>query len=132
MTNEPEPISEEEPLTAKTILIVEDDADVGDFLVQALVQETDYHPLLASNGFQALKLARGVRFDLLLLDYQLPSMDGLELYDHLHLSKEGANIPVIIMSANLPLDKILERDLRWLKKPFSLDDLLQTIEQLLG
>ena len=79
MADDKEP-SSEEPTTAKTVLIVEDDRDIGEFMVQALRLETSYHPLLASDGFQALKVVREIKPELLLLDYHLPSMDGLELW----------------------------------------------------
>jgi CheY-like chemotaxis protein len=51
MTDDQASTLEEEPTTMKTILIVEDDSDVGEFLVQVLLQETSYHSLLASDGF---------------------------------------------------------------------------------
>jgi CheY-like chemotaxis protein len=70
--------------------------------------------------------------DLLLLDYQLPGMDGLELYDRLQASTEAADIPTIMMSADLPLREARERKITCLTKPFALDDLLHTIEQFLG
>ncbi len=131
MTDDQAPTSEEERTTTKTILIVEDDPDIGEFLVHAIMQETSYHPLLASDGFQALKLVREIKPNLLLLDYQLPSMDGLELYDRLHTSKEAAKIPTIMMSANLPLREARQRKIMCLKKPLELDELLHTIEQFL-
>ena len=131
MTDNQASTSEEEPPTTKTILIVEDDPDIGEFLVHAIMQETSFHPLLASDGFQALKLVREIKPDLLLLDYQLPSMNGLELYDRLHTSKKAADIPSIMMSANLPLREARQRKIMCLKKPVELDELLQTIEQFL-
>ncbi len=132
MADDKEPSLEEEPTTAKTVLIVEDDRDVGEFMVQALRLETSYHPLLASDGFQALKVVREIKPDLLLLDYHLPSMDGLELYDRLHTTKEVADIPTIMMSANLPLRETRERKITCLTKPIELDELLHTIEHLLA
>ena len=132
MTDDQASTLEEEPTTTKTILIVEDDSDIGEFLVQVLLQETSYHSLLACDGFQALKLVREHKPDLLLHDYQLPCMDGLELYDRLQASTEAADIPTIMMSANLPLREARERKITCLTKPFALDDLLYTIEQYLG
>jgi CheY-like chemotaxis protein len=132
MIDDQEPISGGETTTVKTVLVVEDDPDVGEFMVQALKQETPYHPLLASDGFQALKVVREIKADLLLLDYRLPGMNGLELYDRLHTTKEIADIPTIMISANLPLREARERKITCLKKPIELDELLDTIEQFLA
>jgi len=123
--------SKEEHITLKTILVVEDDADVGDFLVRAILLESPYQAKLVSDGFQALKTVRSLKPNLFLLDYQLPSMNGIELYDRLHAIKEFADIPAIVFSANLPLQKVRERKLASLKKPVELDELLNTIEELL-
>ncbi len=123
--------SKEEHTTLKTILVVEDDADVGDFLVRAILLESPYQAKLVSDGFQALKTVRSLKPNLFLLDYQLPSMNGIELYDRLHAIKEFADIPAIVFSANLPLQKVRERKLASLKKPVELDELLNTIEELL-
>ncbi len=115
----------------KTILVVEDDADVGDFLVRAILLESPYQAKLVSDGFQALKTVRSLKPNLFLLDYQLPSMNGIELYDRLHAIKELADIPAIVFSANPPLQKVRDRKLVCLKKPVELDDLLHTIDELL-
>jgi CheY-like chemotaxis protein len=123
--------SKEERTTLKTILVVEDDTDVGDFLVQAIRLESHYQAKLVSDGFQALKTVRSLKPNLFLLDYQLPSMNGIELYDRLHAIKELADIPAIVFSANLPLQKARDRKLACLKKPVELDELLHTIEELL-
>ncbi len=74
--------------TFKTILIVEDDAHIGEYLERVLSEETPYKPLVVSNGFEALKVTREVKPNLFVLDYHLPGMDGIELYDQLHAVKE--------------------------------------------
>ena len=116
----------------KTILVVEDDADVGEFFVLALKQETSYQSLLVPNGFEALKLVNTIKPDLFVLDYQLPSMNGLELYDHLHTIAGLEDVPALFMSANLPTGELKKRRVYYIKKPFELEELLQTIENLLA
>ncbi len=86
----------------KMILVVEDDAGIGSFLVQAITQETPYLALLVSDGFQALNAVANVKPSLFILDYQLPRMNGIELYDRLHTTKEMEHVPAIIISARLP------------------------------
>ena len=102
MRNDKEPFSKENSSTTKTILVVEDDRDIGEFLDLALTQETPYHALLVADGFQALRVVREIKPDLLILDYHLPNMDGIELYDHLHATKGLEDTPAILLSANLP------------------------------
>lgn len=117
--------------STKTILIVEDDAGVGAFLVQALAQETSYRAVLAADGLQALNIVHSLKPSLFILDYQLPFLNGIELYDRLHAMKELERTPAIIMSANLPMREVKKRHLINLRKPFDLDDLLNTVEKTL-
>jgi CheY-like chemotaxis protein len=116
----------------KMILVVEDDAGIGTFLVQAITQETPYLALLVSDGFQALNAVANVKPSLFILDYQLPRMNGIELYDKLHATKEMENVPAVVISARLPRKEIEQRKIIGMSKPLELDDLLQTIEQLLA
>lgn len=110
---------------------MEDDAGIGFVLVQFLVQETPYHALLATNGHDGLHMAQATRPNLLVLDYRLPGMNGIELYDHLHQVEGRMDIPVIMISATLPYREIAQRHILGMQKPFDLDALLQTIENLI-
>jgi DNA-binding response OmpR family regulator len=124
--------AQKDPTDVKTVFIVEDDEAIGDLLVQAIEQETSYHAVLASDGFQALKMLRTVKPDLILLDYGLPGMNGLELYDTIHTVKALKHLPVLIVSAETARiqKEIKARQLPQLQKPFDLANLLQAIERL--
>lgn len=122
----------EEGIPAKTILVVEDDELIGTFLAEAISQETAYHPLLVSDGFEALRVTHDIKPSLFLLDYRLPKMSGIELYDQLHAREGFETVPTIILSANLPLEELTKRGLMGLKKPFDLDQLLQAIEKTIA
>ena len=124
--------AQKDPTEVKTVFIVEDDEAIGDLLVQAIEQETSYHAVLASDGFQALKMLRTVKPDLILLDYGLPGMNGLELYDTIHTVKALKHLPVLIVSAETARiqKEIKARQLPQLQKPFDLANLLQAIERL--
>ena len=122
----------EEEIPAKTILVVEDDELIGAFLAEAISQETAYHPLLASDGFEALRVTHDIKPSLFLLDYHLPKMNGVELYDQLHAKEGLETVPTIILSANLPLEELTKRGLVGLKKPFDLDQLLQVIDKTIA
>jgi len=133
MIRDQEPSSQQQTSTRKTILIVEDDSAIGTFLLEAIAQETPYYPLLVPDAFEALKAMQGIKPNLILLDYYLPKMNGIELYDQLQASPECANVPVILLTTNLDkrLEEIEERNMVGLSKPVDLDDLLNTIEKAL-
>lgn len=118
--------------THKTILVVEDDNSIGDLLVDVLSHETSYKAVLVTDGFQALKAVTTMKPSLFITDYRLPYMDGIELYDRLHATKELENVPVLLISAYPPIREIQKRELTSMSKPFELDDLLDTVERLLA
>jgi DNA-binding response OmpR family regulator len=120
------------PSTEKLIVIVEDDANIAEFLMDAFNAHPPYRALHASDGLEALHLLRTLRPDLLLLDYQLPHLNGLDLYDQI-CQREGVEaIPTLFMSANAPLSQFEQRQLAYIEKPFELEDLFHQIEQLLA
>ena len=116
----------------KTIIVVEDDEAIGSFLVQAISQETNYQAMLLTDGFQCLKAVTNIKPNLFILDYHLPSMNGIELYDQLHAKEELEHIPAILISAQLPGKDIEKRDILGMNKPLELDELLHTIEDMVG
>lgn len=118
--------------TNQTILVVEDDDNIGALLVDAFSQETQYNAILVTDGRQALQIMQVYKPSLVLTDYCLPSMNGIELYDHIHASADLANVPTIIMSAYLPEEEVKKRHLTSLQKPFELDELLDTIDHVLN
>lgn len=133
-----EPVTEELMATYpqmsrdKTILIVEDDDQIGTILVETLKQETQYCPILVNDGWQALDAVHNIKPCLLITDYCLPSMNGLELHDRLSAEQAYANIPTILMSAFLPsAQEIRQRNLVAISKPFELDEFLDKIDLLL-
>ncbi len=120
-----------ERTSVKTVLIVEDDVNIGEVLVQAITQETTFLALLVSDGFEALDVVKGVKPNLFILDYQLPRMDGLALYDRLHAIEELKHIPALMISARLPQKELTKRKIVGMNKPIDLDEFLQTIEDLI-
>ncbi|MBL0229238.1 MAG: response regulator, partial [Moraxellaceae bacterium] len=93
---------EEKPLLAYRILLVEDNTInqlVGVKLLEILGAEVD----VAENGHVALSLLQqvGVYYDVVLMDLQMPIMDGLETTRQLRLIEQFADLPVIAMTANV-------------------------------
>jgi len=126
---------EKEQHIARSILIVEDDEDIGAYLVTAIKQETAHHPLLVMESQQALEAVERIKPDLFLLDYRLRDCNGIDLYDQLHAMAGLEAIPAIIMSASLPgrrlEEEIKQRQLFALSNPHTLDELIETLEQAL-
>ncbi len=114
-----------------TVLVVEDDIDIGEVLTQTFEMETPFQVLLVSDGFQALKVVRTILPQLILLDYLLPGMDGLECAHHLRAIKSLEQVPIILMSANLPKHLLEQSRLIALEKPFELDTLLKLVKEIL-
>lgn len=124
--------SSKEEVTAaqKSVLIVEDDAGIGDLLLYLLSQETPYQVALAISGFEALDAIKHMTPSLFMLDYHLPGMTGIELADKLREMETFKQVPIIIMSARLPVQEIEQRNLLGMNKPFDLTVLLETVETL--
>lgn len=118
--------------SVKMILLVEDDVNIGEVLQQAIEQETSFLAILVADGFEALRTVKELKPNLFIFDYQLPRMNGLELYDQLHAMKEFAHIPALMLSARLPRKELLTRNITGMNKPIDLDEFLQTIEDLIS
>lgn len=114
--------------TDQSILIVEDDQDIGDMVATLLALETPYQTYLAHDGHEALEIVRDTTPTLLLLDYQLPDTNGVKLYDRLRKLPGLENVPAVLMSANLPTDEMKKRHMMGLCKPFEVNDLIETVE----
>src|SRR5260370_37984181 len=106
----------DETVAVKSILVVEDDSDIGLFLIQAISQETQHQALLVTDGFQALKAITNLKPDLFIVDYWLPSMNGTELYDRIHATNGLEHIPTIMISIELPIHELQKRTLHSLNK----------------
>jgi len=115
-----------------TILIVEDDADIGRFLQQLIEEETPYHTTVLSNGLTALEKAPQIHPCLMLLDYRLPGINGIELYDRLQQQEETSGVPAIMMSATLPVAELKQRGIYQLRKPMDIGNVIRMITHALA
>ena len=117
------------------ILIAEDNAanilTIGDYLVSH-----GYEIIVAHDGAEALEKAESLKPDMILMDIQMPTMNGLEAITHLRANPRFTTTPIIALTAlAMPGDR--ERCLQagaseYMSKPVSLKLLLKTIETLLG
>lgn len=117
------------------ILVAEDDLDIAR-LIQFQLRFHGFEVITASDGAEALQLARKERPALMLIDWMMPVMDGLQAVTTLKADPELHQIPVILMTA-----KAQAQDVRaglaagavaYLVKPFPLDQLVSTIQGVLG
>ena len=118
---------------AKRILVVDDDADAG-LLVSSLLEQAGYNVLQVYDGVHALVELNKRRFDVVIADYPIQSICGMELLNHIRTC--GLTTPVILVSSILPNISAVERGLHpfaWLRKPYersALVDLVSAASQV--
>jgi DNA-binding response OmpR family regulator len=112
----------------KTILVVEDDLSIGEIIALTISEETPFRVCLVSDAYEAFQQLKEIVPVLFLLDYQLPGMSGLQFYDQLCTMPEFAQVPSIMISANLPWYELKKRKIAGLQKPFEIDELLAIVE----
>jgi DNA-binding response OmpR family regulator len=108
---------------------VEDEAGIVQFLQQGL-EEEGYTITSASDGLKGFELTQKNNFDLILLDWMLPKMTGLELCKSIRL--KNSHTPILFLTAKDTVQETIEglkagaND--YIKKPFSFDELLERIK----
>jgi CheY-like chemotaxis protein len=116
----------------KRILVIDDEFGLAETVCDLLVFE-GYQATSAWNGQMALKKVGEQAPDLIVLDLMMPIMDGTKVLRALKANPSWRSIPVISMSAAATPGRD-ERALcgGFLRKPFSFDELLALIRQLIG
>jgi CheY-like chemotaxis protein len=117
---------------SSSILIVEDDENVGEFLQQAIDECTPYQTTVVHDGFDAIERARQIQPCLLLLDYKLPRLNGLEIYDRFQSMEETRGVPTIMMSTSLPVEELQRRGIYPLRKPMDSGNVIRMITHALA
>jgi len=94
----------------RTILIVDDDPNSLDLFARVVKsQSAENEVLLANNGEQALEVLKTQPVDLVLLDLQIPKIDGFEVLEAMREDKETSDIPVIVITGIVLTDVDMER-----------------------
>ncbi|NES07773.1 MAG: response regulator transcription factor [Okeania sp. SIO2F4] len=110
------------------ILIVEDEAKLAQFIELELKYE-GYQVTVANDGFTGLTMAREIKPDLIILDWMLPGLSGLELCRRLRTT--GDKVPVILLTARDDVtDRVAGLDAGaddYVLKPFSVEELLARV-----
>ena len=113
------------------VLLVEDDQTLLDILKYNLIKE-GYIVVTATDGVQALEVARSGKPDLVVLDIMLPKLDGLEVC---RILRREMNMPIIMLTAKSEeIDKIVGLEIGaddYMTKPFSMRELLARVRAML-
>lgn len=88
-----------------SLLVVEDEEDIS-LLLQDRLMFLDFYVTLAKNGAEGLALLEVLAVDGILLDIQMPVMDGLTMLEQVR--ERYSSIPVLVMSAELNKDKLIQ------------------------
>ena len=117
------------------ILIVEDN-EKNMKLVRDVLQVKGYETLEAVTGEDGLKIARARMPDLILMDIQLPGIDGVEAFRRIRANAATAHIPIAALTASVtPTDRgeITAAGFdAFLGKPINLKEFLETVRRLTG
>jgi len=114
------------------VLVIDDEPGVRDLISEAL-SLSGITAVSAADGLEALSFLRREKFDLLILDINMPKLDGLALLEKLR--SEGMSVPVLMLSARA--DKAdINQGLRigaddYLTKPFSIEELVLRVKAIM-
>ncbi|MCP4535567.1 MAG: GAF domain-containing protein [Chloroflexi bacterium] len=114
------------------ILIVEDEKDLY-VLMDTMMQSNGYRTVIARDGVEGLDLALRERPDLILLDLQLPKMDGMQVLRDLR--EQQVNLPVVLVTAwrteRLVLEALRLGVKDYITKPFTMQEMLDVVHRAL-
>jgi CheY-like chemotaxis protein len=121
------------PKPRSTLLVVDDEPGIVDVLI-AVLEDAGHRASGAANGQEALSKLRASLPDLVLLDVEMPVLDGGATLTAMKADPRLESVPVLMMSGIA--ESMVKRRCRgydaFLRKPFSLDELLDAVARLLG
>ena len=121
-------------MTPRKVLVVDDEIHIV-HVVAIKLRNNGYEPITAGNGQEAYDLACRENPDIIIADYMMPVMTGLELLEKLRENETTRNIPFILLTArNFAIDDVNQQRLnvsQCITKPFSPKELLRNIEDIL-
>jgi len=117
------------------ILVADDDLDIAR-LVEFQLRFHGFVVSVVHDGQSALEKAREVRPDLILIDWMMPGMDGLQCLTAIKADPTLKHLPVILMTARAQTGDVqagmTAGAAAYLVKPFALDKLIQTVREVLA
>ena len=116
------------------ILIADDESDIR-VLVRFILERQGFEVVEASNGIEAVTVARQELPDLILLDVRMPGMTGNEVSQHLKETEATKDIPVVFLSASSQASEVAEGlesgAVAYVTKPFSPRELVAQVGEIL-
>jgi DNA-binding response OmpR family regulator len=118
----------------RRILVVDDDADIRD-LTRFVLVDAGFEVLAAPSGREALRIVRDEAVDLVLLDINMPEMDGWQTLRLMQADDAGRRLPVVMFSVKSEFrDRIVgmqEGAADYVTKPFRADELVERLRRVL-
>lgn len=121
----------------KTILIVDDEKALREALSDAISLE-NYNVLQAADGAECLRMLKEQKIDLILLDIQMPVMDGLEVLENINKFEDPAMKPHVIALTNKGDFETISEALKggalhyFIKSDYALEDILDVLKKIIG
>ena len=119
-----------------TILVVDDDdmnLKMAEFILKKDMKDVEI--LLADSGMKAIDLLQRQKVDLVLLDFQMPMMNGLKTLEIIRKREDMKDTPVIFLTASSDRDTVVRAGMMgvsgYIKKPFMPKDLLERVNKVL-
>ncbi|MEA2041747.1 MAG: response regulator [Bacteroidota bacterium] len=118
----------------KTILVVED-FETSAFVLKTTLEGQGFNIIVAEDGFKALDELNGQNIDLLISDYHMPKMNGIELIEIIKKRKNYQKMPIFILSTDSSFE--LKNKAKkigvtaWIKKPFKFEQLTRLINRVI-
>ena len=121
-------------MTGKKVLVVDDEIHIV-HVVSIKLRNNGYEVITAENGAEAFKIACEEKPDVIVTDFQMPGMTGLEMIEAMRQRPDMSEVPVIMLTARgFAIEESQKQQLRiseCMSKPFSPKELLRTVEDVL-
>ena len=119
----------------KKILVVDDD-EMNLKMAKFILEQKDYFVITASSGMECLSILKNRTVDLILLDVEMPIMNGIKTLECIRDNKELINIPVMFLTADANEATVIAAGrldaAGYVKKPYMPQDFLERVEKIIG
>lgn len=119
----------------KTILVVDDD-EMNLKMARFILEQRNYFVITASSGMECLTILQSRFVDLILLDVEMPVMNGIKTLECIRENKELNSIPVMFLTADANEETVIMAGrlsvAGYIKKPYMPQDFLERVEKILN
>jgi CheY-like chemotaxis protein len=122
-------------MASQTVLVVDDNA-LNRKLLEGMLQIVQVEMVAAEDGAEGVRLAKAHRPDLILMDVQLPDMDGFEVITEMQKDPDLAEIPFFFLTGNVTNDRSKQAEvcgsLGIIQKPIAVGEFIETLKRVLN